>query len=372
MQNVLKESFLNSLSNTRCYIIAEAGVNHNGSLEMARKLIDVAVEAGADAVKFQTFRAENLVSRIAPKAEYQMKTTNCTESQFEMIKKLQLGFDDYSSLIQCCQKKGIQFLATPFDLESVDLLSDTLDVPVIKLSSGDITNAPLLLKVAKTGKPVILSTGMSSLGEIEIALSVLAFGYVAPDKKFLMTNFQDIYFSEMGQEVLRKKVLLLHCTSEYPAPYGEVNLHAMDTLQKSFCLQVGLSDHTLGIAISIAAAALGAVVIEKHFTLSRKLSGPDHKASLEPHELKTMVESIRQVEEALGSPDKIPTPSELKNRPVFRKSLIASDDIKKGEIITGNKLVVKRPGSGISPINYWEYLGSTADRDYKQDEMIEK
>mgnify|MGYP001577699216 CR=1 FL=1 len=355
----------------RTYIIAEAGVNHNGSIDMAKQLIAVAVDAGADAVKFQTFRAEKLVSQSAPKAEYQVNTTDAAESQFEMIKKLELNKNDHEVLIQYCQKRGIEFLSTPFDFESIDLLVNTLNLSRLKLPSGEITNAPLLLHAAKTGKPIILSTGMSTLGEIEVALGVLAFGYTGSDEPPSLQAFETAYTSTLGHIALQNKVTLLHCTTEYPAPFAEVNLRAMSTLQQAFGLPVGYSDHTAGLAISVAAVALGAVIIEKHFTLDRTLPGPDHKASLEPDELKQMVRSIREVELALGSPIKQPAASELRNRPVARKSLVANRDIRKGESFTQDNLAVKRPGDGISPICYWEWLGKIADRDYQHDDKVQ-
>lgn len=354
----------------KTYIIAEAGVNHNGSAEMAIRLIDVAAEAGADAVKFQTFKAEKIVSRQAPKAEYQTQTTGSAESQYEMIKKLELDEPTHKVLIDHCNKRGIQFLSTPFDLESVDLLVDTLKLPTLKLPSGEITNAPLLLKTARSGKPVILSTGMSTLAEIEMALGVLAYGYTQPEDKPSFTAFQDAYCSEKGREALGKNVILLHCTTEYPAPFADVNLQAMDIMRDTFGLPTGLSDHTPGIAISIAAVARGASVIEKHFTLDRDLPGPDHRASLEPEELKAMVRSIRQVEAALGTAHKTPAPSEIKNRSVVRKSLVAARDICKDEQFSEENLTVKRPGTGISPMYYWDWIGKVAGKDYKQDETV--
>ena len=313
---------------TPVYIIAEAGVNHNGSIEMAKQLIDVAVEAGADAVKFQTFKAEKIVSRYAPKAEYQKKTTIETESQLEMLKKLELNEQSHRILIDHCQSRKIQFLSTPFDFYSIDLLTNTFDLPCLKIGSGEIANGPFLLKAAESGKPIILSTGMSTLGEIEEALSVLAFGYTSSGKNASMKSFRDVFQTEKAQRALREKVKILHCTSEYPASFKEVNLAVMETLRLSFGLLVGLSDHTPGIAVSIAAVALGASIIEKHFTLDKNLPGPDHKASLEPYELKEMVKSIRQVEASLGSSMKLPTQSESKNRDIVRKSLVAAIAIK--------------------------------------------
>jgi len=354
----------------KIYIIAEAGVNHNGSLDQAVRLVDVAAESGADAVKFQTFKADKLVSREAPKAQYQIENTGEHETQHEMIRKLELDEAAHLHLQQHCIKKGIQFLSTPFDLESLDMLVSRFDLPVIKLASGEITNAPFLLAAARTGKPVILSTGMSDLGDIENALGVLAFGYTSQQISPSFAAFKKSYASEAGQSALSDRVTLLHCTTEYPAPYSEVNLRAMNTLHQAFALPVGYSDHTQGIAISIAAAALGATVIEKHFTLDRNLPGPDHKASLEPKELTEMVRSIRQVGQSLGASSKAPTPAELRNRPIARKSLVAGRDISQGEVFTAENLIVKRPGDGIAPLHYWEMLGNTATRHYTTDELI--
>jgi len=354
----------------KVYIIAEAGVNHNGSLELAKQLVDVAVESGADAVKFQTFKAEKVVSRFAPKAEYQTLVTQALESQLEMIKRLELDEQNHKILMDYCDQRNIQFLSTPFDLESVDFLSQILKLSQLKLPSGEITNAPLLLRAAQTLKPIILSTGMSTLGEVETALGVLAFGYTQTDELPSITSFQSAFRSDMGQKALKEKVTLLHCVTEYPTPFDEVNLKAMDTLKAAFGLTVGFSDHTLGIAIAIAAVARGAMVIEKHFTLDRNLPGPDHQASLEPDELKTMVQSIRQVEMALGSGLKVPAPSELKNQSVARKSLVAENDICIGSIFTDENLTAKRPGTGISPMYYWEYLGKKSVQNYSKDEVI--
>ncbi len=352
------------------YIIAEAGVNHNGSLDLAGQLIDAAADAGADAVKFQTFRAGQMVSRSAPKAEYQIKTTGSGESQLEMIKRLELDEAAHHQLIARCRRKGMQFLSAPFDMESVDLLAGRFNLPRLKIPSGEITNGPLLLKAARTGKTVILSTGMGTLGEIEMALAVLAFGYTQVNAAPSPAAFQEAYRSGAGRQALQEKVVLLHCTTEYPAPFEDVNLRAMDTLGAAFGLPVGYSDHTPGIAVAIAAAARGAVIIEKHFTLDRNLPGPDHKASLEPGELKLMVRSIRQVEAALGSSLKFPAGPEVKNIPMARKSIVASRDIEKGDIFTEDNITVKRPAGGISPMNYWQLLGKIADKNYQKDEMV--
>lgn len=355
----------------RTFIIAEAGVNHNGSVEMAKQLILTAAKAGADAVKFQTFKSEKVISKYAEKADYQKQTTQNDESQLEMVKKLELSEADHQELKRYCEDCNIQFLSTPFDLESVDLLVDKMNVPLLKIPSGEITNAPLLLKIAKTRLPVILSTGMSTLGEVEQALGVLAYGYTQVDIPGSIQEFRETFLSEAGQLVLNQKVRLLHCTTEYPTPYEDVNLHAMDTLSHAFGLPVGLSDHTEGITIPIAAVARGAKIIEKHFTLDKDLPGPDHKASLNPDELFTMIQGIRQVEMALGSSVKSPAPSEVKNIAIARKSLVAACEIRCGEIFTIDNITAKRPGKGISPMYYWSLLGKKADRNYKEDESID-
>ena len=357
--------------NSKTYIIAEAGVNHNGSLKIATQLIDIALEAGADAVKFQTFNASKVISHNAPKADYQIAMTGAAESQLEMVKKLELDMAAHRLLIEHCAKRKIAFLSAPFDLDSVNLLQ-SLDIAQFKIPSGEITNAPLLLEVARTKKPIILSTGMSTLSDVEKALSVLAFGYmyeidVAPS----IAGFETAYCSAIGQAILRKNVILLHCTTEYPAPFDEVNLRVMDTLGSAFGLQVGISDHTTGIAVPIAAVARGAVVVEKHFTLDKNMSGPDHRASLEPSELKCMVESIRQVETALGLTRKIPMKSEIKNMEIARKSLVAACPIMQGEKFSSENITSKRPGKGISPFLYWDYLGKTSPRSLEIDDEIE-
>lgn len=330
----------------KTFIIAEAGVNHNGSLELAKRLIDAAAGAGADAVKFQTFKAENLVSKNAQKAEYQKQTTDKTESQFEMIKKLELDVATHNQLIGYCQQKNIMFLSTPFDHDSIELLHE-LGLEIFKIPSGEITNLPYLRHIGSLKKEVILSTGMANLGEIEAAINVLV---------------------QAGTE--RSKITVLHANTEYPTPMQDVNLKAMQTIGQAFGLPYGYSDHTLGIEVPIAAVALGASVIEKHFTLDKTMEGPDHKASLEPTELKAMVSAIRNIELALGSSIKQPSPSEAKNKPIARKSLVAKTDIKKGEIFTEQNLAIKRPGTGISPMRWDEILGTLAQRNYKEDEVI--
>jgi len=355
----------------RTFIIAEAGVNHNGSLERALALIDAAAEAGADAVKFQTFKSEAVISRFAAKAKYQAKLTGGEESQLEMVKKLELDESAHRKLVVHCASREIQFLSTPFDLTSLDFLAYELDVPSIKIPSGEITNGPLLLRAARSGKPIILSTGMSTLGEIETSLGVLAFGYTSiNDLPLSIQDYERVYGSSKGQIALRNKVTLLHCTTEYPAPFSDINLRAMDTLRHAFRLPVGYSDHTEGISVPIAAVAMGAVIIEKHFTLDRNLPGPDHRASIEPDELKRMIQSIREVESALGSSMKFPARSEINNKIVVRKSLVAATDIRKGDLFTDFNLAVKRPGTGLSPMRLWDMIGKRATKDFVQDEVI--
>lgn len=358
------------MSNGRVFIIAEAGVNHNGSLIRAKEMIHVAAKAGVDAIKFQTFKAENLVSRKAPKAPYQLKTTDEEESQYEMLKKLEFDVSDYQVLMNCCRENNIEFLSTPFDTDSLGLLVDTCKIQRIKIPSGEITNAPFLLQIAETGKPGLLSTGMCTLSDIEMALGILAFGYLKRKEKPSIEAFLSAYTSKEGQNVLKEKIVLLHCTTEYPAPFDEINLNCMDTLKKVFQVPIGYSDHTDGIAISLAAVARGAVIIEKHFTLDKELPGPDHKASLLYPELRNLVQGIRQIEMALGSGIKMPVKSEMKNRNIVRKSLVAKNFIQKGEIFNSDNITMKRPGDGLSPIHYWEILGEKAERDYQAEEKV--
>lgn len=328
------------------FIIAEAGVNHNGSLKLAQKMILKAGEAGADAIKFQTFKSERLVSTFAEKAAYQIKNTgNINESQLEMVKKLELSFDDFRELQDFSKEKDIQFLSTPFDLESIDFLNQ-LDMPFWKLPSGEVTNYPYLVKIAQTHKNIVMSTGMCTLDEIGEAFAVLR-------------------ANGSG------KIALLHCNTEYPTPMEDVNLKAMETLKKEFNTPIGYSDHTKGIEIPIAAVAMGATIIEKHFTLDRNMEGPDHKASLEPSELKVMVQAIRNIEKAIGTGDKKPTPSEIKNMAIARKSIVASQPIKKGEVFTEQNITTKRPGTGISAMRWRQVLGQKATRDFAEDELIE-
>lgn len=354
-----------------CRIIAEAGVNHNGSLPMALKLIDVAAEAGADSVKFQTFKATSVISQFAPKAEYQQSSTGKEGGQLEMVRKLELSFADHHVLLGHCKKRDIEFLSTPFDVESARFLVRGLGLEEVKIPSGEITNAVLLYEIARLGKPVILSTGMSTLGDIENALGVLAFGYLNDGQRPSKDAFIAAYVSDAGQTVLAEKVTLLHCTTEYPAPFEDTNLRAMEELRNAFGLPVGLSDHTDGIAIAIAASALGATIVEKHFTLDRTLAGPDHKASIEPVQLSAMVAGIRQVTMALGNGRKRPTLPELKNMPIARKSLVAACPIRAGDLLTEANIAIKRPGGGVSPFEYWRVLGCPAGRDYCKDEALD-
>jgi N-acetylneuraminate synthase len=354
------------------YIIAEAGVNHNGSVELAYQLIDLAIEAGANAVKFQSFHAENLACQNAPKAEYQTRLTGLNESQFEMLKTLELSETAQVNLYRYCQQKGISFLSSPFDLESADFLINKLNCSQIKIASGEITNLPLLFKVAKANRSIILSTGMSTLGNIETALGILAYGYLNPTMNEYpsLHMCEQAFISNEGQQILQEKVSLLHCTSEYPAPYDEIHLRVIQTLGDVFGLTIGYSDHTLGTAVSIAAVACGAQIIEKHFTLDKSMQGPDHQASLEPKELISMVQGIRQVELALGNSKKIPTMSEIKNRSISRKSLVALKKIKKGDVFCEQNVGSKRPGHGVSPIYFSRVKNQIADRDYEKDELV--
>lgn len=330
----------------KVFIIAEAGVNHNGKKELAKKLIDVASEAGADAVKFQTFKTENLVSKNAQKAEYQKQTTNKEESQFEMIKKLELDVDTHKELISYAQEKNIMFLSTPFDHDSIELLDD-LGLEIFKIPSGEITNLPYLRQIGKLNKKVILSTGMADIGEIEDALDIL-----------------------ISYGTKKENIIVLHANTEYPTPMEDVNLKAMVTIGNTFDIKFGYSDHTLGIEVPTAAVAMGAYCIEKHFTLDKTMEGPDHKASLEPDELKAMVKAIRNIEKALGSSLKKPSKSEAKNKEIVRKSIVAKTEIKVGEVFTEDKLAIKRPGNGISPMQWDEIIGTFAQKDYKEDELI--
>lgn len=327
-------------------IIAEAGVNHNGNLELAKKLIDVAVASGADAVKFQTFKAKKVISKFAQKAEYQLQTTNAIESQLDMVKKLELDENAHWELLDYCKNKHILFLSTPFDHESVELLN-RLHMSIFKIPSGEITNLPYLRHIGSLKKEVILSTGMADLGEIEDAIDIL-----------------------IDAGTPKEKITVLHATTEYPCPIEDVNLKSMQTISNAFGVKIGYSDHTNGIEIPIAAAAMGATIIEKHFTLDKMMEGPDHKASLEPYELMAMVSAIRNIEKALGDGIKKPSKSEIKNIPIARKSIVASRNIRQGELLSVDNITVKRPGNGISPMQWDAIIGTTATKDYLEDEII--
>jgi N,N'-diacetyllegionaminate synthase len=334
------------MSGDNVFIIAEAGVNHNGDMSLAKELIHAAAESGADAVKFQTFNAERLVSQKAPKAQYQLEQTDSGESQLAMLKKLELPYDQHSSLKELSEKLNIEFMSTPFDMIAADFLKD-LGVRRFKIPSGEITNFPYLRHVARLGLPVIFSTGMSDLNEVGQCLHVL---------------------TKYG--ISKNEITVLHCNTEYPTPFNDVNLRVMETIRKEFGVSVGYSDHTAGIDVSLAAAALGASLIEKHFTMSRELPGPDHKASLEPYELQQMVRGIRNISAALGSDVKRATTSEAKNIHIARKSLVALKAIKKGEVFTEQNLTTKRPGNGISPMRWEEFIGKVSEKDYLPDDLI--
>ena len=328
------------------FIIAEAGVNHNGDLRLAKKLVEAAATAGADAVKFQTFKAEAIVAASAPKANYQKDTTPAAESQYDMLKRLELGHDDFLAIKAHCAKKNILFMSTPFDLDSIDMLA-SMGLDIFKIPSGEITNLPYLRQIGRLKKELILSTGMSTLDEIAGALNVLI---------------------EAG--TTEKQITVLHCTTDYPTPFRDVNLRVLETLRATFNLRIGYSDHTLGTEVAVAAAALGATVIEKHFTLDKTMEGPDHRASLDSDELTSMIRSIRNIEKSLGSSEKKPTATELANRSIARKSIVATKPITKGEIFTEANLAAKRPGTGISPMQWDELIGQKAQCAFSPDELI--
>ncbi len=353
------------------FVIAEAGVNHNGDIELARALIDAAADSGADAVKFQTFQADELVSHDAPKAAYQQRTTDRRESQHAMIRRLELDGSQHEALIAHASIRGIRFLSTPFDRPSLQLLTTRLGLDLVKVGSGELTNAPFLIDVARAAERLIVSTGMGNLSEVESALAALAYGFTAPHRRMPGANDLAVaYGAEAGQMALRSRVTLLHCTTEYPAAFEDVNLGAISTLSTAFGLPVGYSDHTLGTHIPVAAVAAGACVIEKHLTLDRTLPGPDHAASLEPDELAQMVIQIRQTQQAIGDGIKRPSEAEWRNRAVARKSLVAARPIALGELFTVDNLTCKRPGTGIAPDRFWSYLGRASDHDYDTDELI--
>ena len=334
------------LSSNKVFIIAEAGVNHNGSIDLAKKLIDVASDSGADAVKFQTFKAENLATKNAKKANYQMETTNIKESQFDMLKKFELDVETHKQLISYCNKKSIMFLSSPFDQDSIKLLNN-LGLETFKIPSGEIINLPYLRHIGKLNKKIILSTGMANINEIKDALDILI---------------------QAGTK--KNNITVLHANTEYPTPMEDVNLKAMVTIGNTFNVSYGYSDHTLGIEVDIAAVAIGATCIEKHFTLDCNMEGPDHKASLEPNGLKAMVKAIRNIELALGSNIKKPSKSEIPNMQIVRKSIVAKTSIKKGDILSENNLEIKRPGSGINPMRWDEVVGTKATKDYSEDDLI--
>ena len=353
------------------FIIAEAGVNHNGDKESMLKLVDAAKEVGASAIKFQTYKTENLVTINASKAQYQKVQTDPKQTQYEMLKHLELSESDHHELLAYCNKKNIEFMSSAFDLDSFHFLVNEIGLERLKIPSGEITNAPLLLAHSQTKLDIILSTGMSTLDEIKEALGVLAFGLTNgknPSKK----NFKAAYSSNLGKSALKEKVSLLQCTTEYPAPANEINLKSMETLRETFNLKVGLSDHSNNDLVPITAVALGASIIEKHFTLDKNMEGPDHQASMLPDEFKNMVQAINVVETIMGNELKQPTSSELGNRIVARKSLVAARDINNDEKFSSSNLTTKRPGSGISPMEYWTYLNKRSQKAYKADQLIEK
>lgn len=354
------------MTNDYAYVIAEAGVNHNGSIERALDMVDVAAEAGADAVKFQTFVASALASGIARKADYQQRNDPTQESQLEMLQRLSLTFDDHQQLLQRCRERDIDFLSSPFDSQSATFLREQLELGTIKLGSGELTNAPLLWQLATSGARLILSTGMSTLDEVRVALGVccLALDGTAPQSAQQCREAFDA-------RRLVERVRLMHCTSEYPCDPEEVNLRAMDSLREATGLEVGYSDHTEGVAISLAAVARGARLIEKHFTLDRSLAGPDHAASLDPDGLRALVAGVRNVSKALGSAHKGPSDTERITADVARKSLVAATAIRRGESFTPDNLTSKRPGTGVSPLHYWSLLDTPAQRNYAADELID-
>lgn len=350
-------------------IIAEAGVNHSGSLETALALVDAAADAGADIVKFQTFNAKSLAGQSAKKADYQQRTTGTSESQLAMLQRLELPHAAHHTLIAHAKKRGIEFLSTPFDHQSLEFLL-SLELPRIKIGSGDLTNAPLLHEVAKTGATLILSTGMATLGEVEEALGVLAHGYSDSNEAPGIAAFRAAWRDPAARQRVAAHVSLLHCTTEYPCPPSEVNLAAMAAMRQAFQLPVGYSDHTDGIEVSLAAVALGATIIEKHLTLDRNAEGPDHAASLEPADFTRMVSAIRNIEGAIGDGIKTPKDSEVRNIPVARKSVVAARPLRQGDVIGPDDITAKRPGSGRSPIEYWSLIGTAATRSYDTDDQL--
>lgn len=355
---------------SRTFVIAEAGVNHDGSLNDALRMVDVAAEAGADAVKFQTFDPAKLATRRAHKAAYQVRNTGADDGQLSMLKALQLDRAAHHALSRRAEARGVRFMSTAFDLESLDFLAG-LDMPAVKIPSGDLTWGTMLLSAAQLGRPLIVSTGMATLEEIGEALAVVAFALTREGLPSGEDDLKGAFGDPEAQAALRKCVTLLHCTTEYPAPLAAVNLRAMDLMRETFGLPVGYSDHTLGTTVAIAAAARGATVIEKHFTLDRRRSGPDHAASLEPDELADMIAAIRDVEAALGSARKVAVPEEIGNRGNARRSLVAARAIAAGEAFSLDNLTAKRPADGQSPMMVWRLLGRPSPRAYAEDEAIE-
>tara|TARA_B100000212_G_scaffold126699_1_gene95030 strand:+ start:10798 stop:11868 length:1071 start_codon:yes stop_codon:yes gene_type:complete len=353
-------------------IIAEAGVNHNGSEDIAFNLIDVAHAAGADIVKFQTFKSSDLVTQNAKKAQYQSINTKNDASQLKMLKDLELPYSSFKKLANYCDDLRIEFLSTAFDRVSLDFLVNDIGMRRLKIPSGELNNAPFILDHARTGMSIILSTGMANLNEIKMALGVIAFGYIGDERTPSIQSFEEAFNSIEGKNILKEKVHLLHCTSEYPAPLEEVNLNAIQLLKKEFGLKIGYSDHTLGIDIALGAVALGAEVIEKHFSLSRDSEGPDHRASLEPDELNLMISKIRQMEIALGKEEKIRTPSEIKNLKIARKSIVAEKTINPGDQFSKTNISIKRPGVGMQPISFWDLLSKKSSKKYKPGDLIDE
>jgi N-acetylneuraminate synthase len=358
------------IGHDKVFIVAEAGVNHNGSLDLARRLVDVAADAGADAVKFQSFRAEALASADADMAAYQQRNTGTSGSQLAMLKALELSSSDHESLVDYCRARDIAFMSTAFDLQSLKLVI-ACKPPVLKIASGDVTATPLVLETARARLPIILSTGMCSLADIEQALGTIAYGLLESTDKPGRAAFADAFASAAGQQILSTHVTVLHCVTEYPAPPAQINLRAMDTLADAFGLPVGYSDHCLGTSVSVAAVARGARVIEKHITLDRAMPGPDHLASLEPADFTRMVADIRDVEACLGSGRKYPRDGEIANRTIARRSLVARQSIQAGEQLTAENISFQRPGDGIAPMFYWEMLGRVATRAYAAGERLE-
>lgn len=356
----------------KAYIIAEAGVNHNGSLDMAKRLVDVAKIAGADAVKFQTFKAENLVTRSAKQAAYQVDNLGEETSQFEMLKSLELSYEEFVELKKYCDSVQLELLSTPFDFESVDFLLDVIEMKQVKIPSGELTNSPFIHYIATKRKSIILSTGMATMEEIHEALAFIAYGLSPIDKPVELHAVKEYYKTEDAKALLKQYVTVLHCTTEYPAPFETIHLNAMDVLKKELGLPIGFSDHSEGIAIPIAAAALGATVIEKHFTLDCNLPGPDHRASLEPTELEQMIDGIRAVERAMGNQAKTHSKVELENRQAARKSIVAKQAIAAGKIITEDYLTTKRPGNGMPPSSYWSLIGKVSTKSYEVDDLIDE